>query len=64
LLKERFATIANRIHSRSQAERFLLVWVYEAQASGLAQLVKFTQTLSNWWDEFLNYFNEASPVQW
>jgi transposase len=33
--------------------------VYEAQASGLAQLVKFTQTLSNWWCEFLNYFNEG-----
>lgn len=59
LLKERFAAIANRIHDRSQAERFLRVWVYEAQASGLAQLVKFTQTLSNWWDEFLNYFNEG-----
>jgi transposase len=59
LLKERFAAIANRIHERSQAERFLRVWVYEAQASGLAQLVKFTRTLSNWWDEFLNYFNEG-----
>ena len=59
LLKERFAAIANRIHDRSQAERFLQAWVYEAQASGLAQLVKFTQTLSNWWDEFLNYFNEG-----
>jgi transposase len=59
LLKERFAAIANRIHDRSQAERFLQAWVYEAQASGLAQLVKFTQTLSNWWCEFLNYFNEG-----
>ena len=34
-------------------------WVYEAQASGLPQLVKFTQTLHNWWQEFLNYFNEG-----
>ena len=59
LLKERFAAIANRIYDRSQAERFLQAWVYEAQASGLAQLLKFTQTLSNWWDEFLNYFNEG-----
>jgi transposase len=59
LLKERFAAIANRIHDRSQAERFLRVWVYEAQASGIAQLVKFTQTLLNWWEEFLNYFNEG-----
>jgi transposase len=59
LLKERFAAIANHIHDRSQAERFLRVRVYDAQASGLAQLVKFTQTLSNWWEEFLNYFNEG-----
>jgi transposase len=59
LLKERFAAIANRIHDRPQAERFLRAWVYEAQASAIALLVKFTQTLSNWWDEFLNYFNEG-----
>jgi transposase len=59
LLKERFAAIANRMHNRAQAQRFLQVWVYEAQASGLAQLVKFTQTLTNWWEEFLNYFNEG-----
>lgn len=59
LLKERFATIANRIHDREKAERFLRAWLYEAQKSGIAQLVKFSQTLLNWWDEFLNYFNEG-----
>jgi transposase len=59
LLKEKFATIANRIHHRQQAERFLRAWIYEAQATGLAQLVKFSQTLHNWWNEFLNYFNEG-----
>jgi transposase len=59
LLKERFVLIANRIEDRFQAERFLRVWMYEAQASGLVQLIKFTQTLSNWWNEFLNYFNEG-----
>jgi transposase len=59
LLKEKFATIANRIHNRPQAERFLKAWIYEAQATGLSQLVKFSQTLENWWDEFLNYFNEG-----
>jgi transposase len=57
LLKERFATIANKIKNRTQAERFLRAWVYEAQASGSAQLVKFTQTLLHWWNQFLNYFN-------
>jgi transposase len=59
LLKEQFQTIADKIQDRQRAERFLRVWVYEAQASGLPQLLKFTQTLKNWWDEFLNYFNEG-----
>lgn len=59
LLKEKFRTIADKIHDRHRAEQFLRVWVYEAQASGLPQLQKFTQTLQNWWEEFLNYFNEG-----
>jgi transposase len=59
LLKERFVTIADKIDDRSQAARFLRAWIYEAQASGLVQLVKFTQTLQHWWEEFLNYFNEG-----
>lgn len=59
LLKERFVAIADKIQDRAQAERFLRAWVYEAQASGLVQLVKFTQTLQHWWEEFLNYFNEG-----
>jgi len=59
LLKEKFRTIADKIHDRQQAERFLRAWVYGAQASGLPQLVKFTKTLQNWWEEFLNYFNEG-----
>jgi len=32
---------------------------YEAQASGLVQLGKFTQTLQHWWEEFLTSFNEG-----
>lgn len=59
LLKERFVTIADKIQDRSQAARFLRAWMYEAQASGLVQLVKFTKTLQHWWEEFLNYFNEG-----
>lgn len=59
LLKEKFATIANRINHRQQAEQFLKAWIYEAQATGLSQLAKFSQTLQNWWNEFLNYFNEG-----
>jgi len=59
VLKEKFRTIADKIHDRQRAERFLRAWVYEAQASALPQLVKFTKTLQNWWEEFLNYFNEG-----
>lgn len=59
LLKERFVAIADKIQDRAQAERFLRAWVNEAQSSGLVQLVKFTQTLQHWWEEFLNYFNEG-----
>lgn len=59
LLKEQFRTIADKLHNRQRAELFLRAWVYEAQASGLPQLVKFTKTLQNWWQEFLNYFNEG-----
>ncbi len=59
LLKETFRTISDKIKDRKRAERFLRAWVYEAQASGLRQLLKFVKTLKNWWDEFLNYFNEG-----
>ena len=59
LLKEKFVMIADRINNRPQAERFLRAWIYEAQATGIPQLVKFTHTLKNWWNEFLNYFNEG-----
>lgn len=59
LLKERFRTLSDKIKDRKRAERFLRVWVYEAQASGLPQLLKFVKTLQNWWEEFLNYFNEG-----
>lgn len=59
LLKEKFRTIADKVQDRQRAERFLRAWVYEAQASGLPQLLKFTKTLANWWAEFLNYFNEG-----
>jgi transposase len=59
LLKERFRILSDKLKDRKQAERFLRAWVYEAQASGLSQLLKFVKTLENWWEEFLNYFNEG-----
>jgi transposase len=59
VLKEQFRTLADKIHDRPRAERFLRAWLYEAETAGLPQLVKFAKTLRHWWDEFLNYFNEG-----
>jgi transposase len=59
LLKEEFRTICNKIKDKEQAERFLRVWCYKAEATGNRYLAKFVRTLRNWWTEFLNYFEEG-----
>ena len=59
LLKERFRIICNKITNREQAERFLKVWLWEAEGSGSPYLKRFAKALRNWWNEFLNYFNEG-----
>lgn len=59
LLKEEFRTIGNKLKDKKQAERFLKVWVYKAQATGNRYLLKFVKTLQNWWSEFLNYFDDG-----
>ena len=59
LLKEEFRTICNKIKNRKQAERFLRAWCYKAEATGSRYLGKFVKTLRNWWEEFLNYFDEG-----
>lgn len=56
LLKEEFTTICDKMRTRSQAERFLQAWVRKAEATGSHYLLRFVNTLENWWDEFLNYF--------
>lgn len=58
LLKEEFRTICDKIKDKKQAERFLRVWIYKAEATGSRYLRKFVKTLRNWWQEFLNYFDE------
>ena len=58
ILKEQFRTICNKISKRDQAERFLKVWVRLAWTTGNAYLKKIINTLQNWWQEFLNYFDE------
>jgi transposase len=59
LLKEEFRTICHQIKDKDQAERFLRVWCYKAEATGCRYLRKFVRTLRNWWTEFLNYFDEG-----
>lgn len=58
LLKEEFRTICDKVKDRPQAERFLRVWMYKAERTGDRFLLKFVQTLRNWWSEFLNYFDD------
>ncbi len=56
LLKEEFRTICDKVQNREQATRFLQAWICKVQATGDLRLLKFVNTLRNWWDEFLNYF--------
>lgn len=56
LLKEEFRTICDKVQQREQAARFLRAWICKVQATGDKRLLKFVNTLTNWWDEFLNYF--------
>ncbi len=58
LLKEEFRTICNKVQCRQQASRFLRAWICKVTATGDKRLLKFINTLRNWWDEFLNYFND------
>ncbi|MBU0492847.1 MAG: transposase [Chloroflexi bacterium] len=58
LLKEEFRTICERIHDQAQAGRFLQAWGWKAVTTGNRYLLRFVQTLRNWWREFLNYFDD------
>lgn len=58
LLKEEFRTICDKVKDRPQAERFLRAWIYKAERTGDRFLLKFVQTLRNWWTEFLHYFDD------
>lgn len=58
LLKEEFRTICEKAKDRQQAERFLRVWLWKAEDTGDRFLLKFVNTLRNWWHEILNYFDD------
>jgi transposase len=56
LLKEEFRTICDKAQDRQQASRFLRAWIWKVEQTKDKRLLKFVKTLTNWWDEFLNYF--------
>jgi transposase len=58
-MKEEFRMICEKIKNRDKAERFLRNWLFRAEFSGIRYLKKFAKTLRNWWEEFLNYFDEG-----
>ena len=58
LLKEEFRTICDQITDRARAQRFLRAWIWKARDTGSRYLIRFVNTLCNWWHEFLNYFND------
>ncbi|MGA7876412.1 MAG: ISL3 family transposase, partial [Desulfoferrobacter sp.] len=56
LLKEQFRTVFNKVLDRNQAERFLKAWIWHVADTRDRFLMKFVSTLTNWWEEILNYF--------
>jgi transposase len=58
LLKEEFRTICDKITDRTRAQRFLWAWTGKALSTGSRYLIRFVNTLRNWWHEFLNYFDD------
>jgi transposase len=58
LLKEMFRQIFEKVNDREKAARFLSAWKLKAKHTGNKFLIKFVNTLENWWKEILNYFIE------
>ena len=56
-LKEDFRAWFNAPHSRVTAASQLDAWLLSVAASGLQALQAFTQTLGNWRESILNYFD-------
>jgi transposase len=58
LLKEEFRKIFDMMDSRERAERFLSAWKLKALYTANKYMAKFIKTLTEWWEEILNYFLE------
>ena len=58
LLKEEFRLIFEKIHDREQARRFLHAWSLKVRYSQNKYLLDFLKTLTNWFEQILNYFDK------
>ena len=56
-LKESFRDLFNQNLNYNTAERSLLDWIAEVEASGFKALKAFVNTLRNWLQPILNYFD-------
>lgn len=56
-LKETFRDLFNQNLSPKAAEKRLLGWVAQVEATPFKALRSFISTLRNWWEQILNYFD-------
>ncbi len=56
-LKVSFQSIFNQSMNKTDAEKQLQDWVAQVEASPFKALKTFVNTLRNWWQQILNYFN-------
>jgi len=55
-LKESFRDLFNENLNYQAAEERLLGWIAKVEASSFKALKSFVNTLHNWWEQILNYF--------
>jgi transposase len=56
-LKESFREVFNKNLSYKMAEKRLLRWITKVEATSFKALKSFINTLRNWWEQILNYFD-------
>jgi transposase len=56
-LKETFRDLFNQNLTPKAAEKRLLRWVAQVEATSFKALKSFVNTLRNWWEQILNYFD-------
>ena len=56
-LKESFRDLFNESLTHPAAEERLLSWVAKVEATPFKALKSFVNTLRNWWEQILNYFD-------